>query len=62
MLLSQYKAPDPYNLTQERLNPCCSGCCSRSDVKVDEWLNNPEVSILVVVDVALAGLQQRPIR
>ena len=38
------------------LNPCCNGCCSRSSVLLEPSIATISVSILVVMDVALADL------
>ena len=37
------------------LNPCCNGCCFRSIPSFSLYLKKLHVSILVVMDVALAA-------
>ena len=39
-----------------RLNPCFSGCWSRTESMVDQWSGLQKVLILVLVDVGLGRL------
>ena len=57
MLLSQPLENEVY-VAPTRLNPCCNGCCSRSCSVTAENDFCDKVSILVVMDVALAVLNE----